>query len=48
MNIEFLKLMKPPYEGSKGRKKKIRTDEAIQIIIHIYVEISQGISLCWY
>jgi hypothetical protein len=35
-------------ENSRGRKKKNRGDESIHIIIHIYMEMSQGNSLCSY
>jgi hypothetical protein len=48
MNIESLKLLKSPKKGTKGRKEKNRGDEPIQVIIHIYMEMSQGNSLCIY
>jgi hypothetical protein len=41
MNIEILNLLKPSEEGDGGRKKKNRGDEPIQVIIHIYMEMSQ-------
>jgi hypothetical protein len=47
MNIEFLNLLKPPQEGDYGRKKKNR-DELIRLMIHIYMEMSQGNSLYSY
>jgi hypothetical protein len=34
--------------GDQGRKKKNRGNEPIQIIIDIYMEMSQGNSLCSY
>jgi hypothetical protein len=37
MNIEFLNLLKSPWEGDYGRKEKNRRDEPIQVIIHIYM-----------
>jgi hypothetical protein len=47
-NIEILNWLKPPYERDKGRTKKIRENKAIAVLIHIYMEISRGNSLCSY
>jgi hypothetical protein len=38
MNIEFLNLLKSPYEG---RKEKNRGEEPIWVIIPVYMEMSQ-------
>jgi hypothetical protein len=40
--LELLKLLKPPLEEDSGRKKKNRRDEPMWVIIHIYIEMSQG------
>jgi hypothetical protein len=48
MNIEFLNLLKSPYEGNQGRKEKNRGDEPIGVIIHIHMEMSQENSLYSY
>jgi hypothetical protein len=48
MNIEFLNLLKSPQEGDEGRKEKNKGDEPIRVIIHVYIEISQGNSLYSY
>jgi hypothetical protein len=45
MNIEFLNLLKSPQEGDQSRRKKNREDEPIQVIIHMYMEMSHGNSL---
>jgi hypothetical protein len=45
-------LLKRPIEitirRDYGRKKKVRGDEPVWVIIHIYMEMSQGNSLCSY
>jgi hypothetical protein len=38
VNTEFLKLLK---SSEEGRKEKNRGDELIQVIIQIYMEMSQ-------
>jgi hypothetical protein len=48
MNIEFLNLLKHHKKGIKVKKKKNRGDEPICVIIHIYMEMSQGNSLYSY
>jgi hypothetical protein len=48
MNIEFFNLVKPLEESDKGRKEKNRGNELIWVIIHIYMEMSQGNSLYSY
>jgi hypothetical protein len=48
MNIEILNWFKISQEKEQGRKKKNREDEPIQVITHIYMEMSQGNSLCSY
>jgi hypothetical protein len=49
MNIEFLNLLKSPQEeGDSVLQNKNRGDELIWVIIHIYMEMSQGSSLCNY
>jgi hypothetical protein len=40
--------MKSPQEGDCGRKEKNTGDEPIPVIKHIYMEVSQGNSLCSY
>jgi hypothetical protein len=41
-------MFKASLEWDYGKKGKNRGDEPIQVIIHIYMEISQGNSLCSY
>jgi hypothetical protein len=48
MNIEFLNLLKSLEEGDWGRKEKNRGDEPIWVIIHLYMEMSQGDTLYSY
>jgi ribosomal protein S26 len=48
MNVEFLNQLKPPQKRDYGRKKKNRGDEPIWAIIHLYMEVPQGNSLCRY
>jgi hypothetical protein len=49
MNIEILNQLKPPkVKRDQGKMKKNRGDEALGVIIHIYMEISQGNSLWSY
>jgi hypothetical protein len=45
MNTEFLNCLKQPQERGKSRKKKNR-DEPNQAAIHMYLERSEGYSLC--
>jgi hypothetical protein len=47
MSIEFSNLLKSQQDGDLGRKEKNR-DEPVRVIIHIYMEMSQGNSLCSY
>jgi hypothetical protein len=48
MNIELINQLKPPKERDYSRMKKNRDDEPIGFIMHTYMEISRGNSLCSY
>jgi hypothetical protein len=48
VNTEFLNQLKPPYERDSGRKNKDRGDETNWAILHIYMEMPHGNSLCSY
>jgi hypothetical protein len=38
----------PPWEGDSGGLNSTRRDEPIGVVIHIYIETTQGNSLCSY
>jgi hypothetical protein len=48
VNLEISNWLKLPYKRNQSRMKKIRRDEPVGIILHIYRKISQGKSLYSY
>jgi hypothetical protein len=48
MNIEIINWPEPPWEGDYTGVKRTGGDEAIGILTHICMEITQEISLCCY
>jgi hypothetical protein len=48
MNIVILNWPGPPWEGDQGGVKRTGRDEPVGVVIHVYMETTQGISLCSY